>query len=230
MNDLDGYRRFIDGYASLGYALLFRKLGDFNQAQTALENALVRGHSNWLLERQDPRSCPAFMTKVAETLGTAEAPATAAPVTGLLATSQKLRALGDAVDQLRSFPGDDQVALVLLHVEEVPSEQILRWLGKNPAYLADLELRLKQKLLPGNSQGAASEEPVAFFLRALRQHRLSPQFPELVLQRLKKGLDIGAFPAPLLGWILVIGIPLFLGPLLTQHHGYYEYDYSPAWL
>jgi hypothetical protein len=223
MEDPEAYRPYIERYASYGYARLFWKLGDFDLAGDALEKGFTEGYSRWLAAPIKTRESAAFVAGMLDGSGGGVS-LPPAPSPSFVAQSQKLQALGGAVDLLRSFPDEEQTAIFLQHVEEVPTDRILGLLDKDPHWFSTVQARLKERLDGWNPPLATPEEPGQFFARALRQHRLSAQFASTVLQHLGPWKpDLSGLPR-FAGWALLICIPLFLFPELSS--GYWRYDYN----
>jgi hypothetical protein len=223
MQDLDAYRTFIEKFASYGYALFFRRFGDFERARTALENAFVEGRSAWLLH-PDGTQARGVLVRIVEQFGGEGAQEPGPKPEGILAGSRKLQALDSATELLRSIPGDEQVALFLLHVEEVAPERVLAWMEKDPAFLAGAERSLKERLAAWAPSTPIHEEPSVFFYRALRQHRLSSAFAPDVLLRLRTFSPEWSGVVRIAGWALLIGIPVLLFSTISQYGWPYDYD------
>jgi len=223
MQDLDAYRAFIEKYASYGYALLFRRLGDFERARAALEKAFVDGRSVWLLHPGGTEA-RGVLVRIVEQFGNESTEGTSARPEGILAGSKKLQALDSATELLRSVPGDEQVALFLLHVEEVPAERVLSWMEKDPAFMAGAERSLKERLAGWAPPSPIHEEPSVFFFRALRQHRLSSAFSTDVTGRLRTFTPEWSGVVRIAGWALLLGIPVLLFTAISENTWYYDYD------
>ena len=66
---VESYRRFIDQYAPLGYAMSFARFGDFFEAQAVLEKGFIDGFLVWSGARtfySTMRRVPVFMDRILE--------------------------------------------------------------------------------------------------------------------------------------------------------------------
>lgn len=192
------YRAFVREHASLAYALAYARCGDFPAAQDAAHEAL-KAYSAWrgLPGRSARKIIETQLALVKKTVsGEAAEPAFS------FHAAAKLRTFREAEDVLRSFRGDDAVALVLLFVEGIPEERILSWLDKPAEFLTDLKERLAARL--EGWQPAADASPRDHFERALRRHRLSPGFCDAVLSELEVKSPWTQWRLSNTLWILVV--------------------------
>lgn len=216
MEETETYRLFLNEYAPLGYARLYQSKGDFYRAQQALERALVEGYKHWSSHHIPVRDRAKLMTRIVDGYGLTGAPPSegeGGPESSF-SRSPKLRAIDEAVTILKSFKPDEQAALFLLHVEEVPEERAAAWLEVDAHFMKDVQARLAEKLTAWKPPVAAEETPAEFFFRALRQYRLSSSFIPTVVSRLQvksvsgdtASRSTGCAIAAIAPIILVIGI------------------------
>src|SRR4051812_23815881 len=137
---LRGYEDLLGSLAPCAYARIFASSGDFSAAHDALEPALVEAYATYERQwsgRPAAEARAALVPLVAEIAAKRVAPAESvpAPVASSFGRSPKLRALEDAVGVLRSFPPQEQAALFLLHVEDVPELKARAWLGVDEVFL-----------------------------------------------------------------------------------------------
>lgn len=206
MADLEAYRAFVTEYAPLGYARLYARHGDFFRAQHHLERALEGGFFFWQgyrLHVKDPAQQVDKLIERSSPNGSA-----AAAHAFSFGQSQKLQALEEALGLLRSFPPEEQAALVLLHVEEASPEKVMKWLGRSADDLRALRGALEGKLAEWRPR--TGEDPASFFFRALRQYRLSPHFLSSLLNRLQVAHLPGSGAIGFLGWFFVLAVPVAL--------------------
>lgn len=181
-------RWFVDHYAPLGYAALYARLGDFGSAQRALAKTLREGFDEW--ERSLPDGRPELGARLMARLAgnyepTVEESTPAASGVSSFSRSRKLGVLQQTLAIVRRFPEPEQVALVLLAVEEVSEELITRWLALDAAALADLRGRVAARLEEAQIPTPPGEDHAAFFHRTMRQYRLPAGFSAAIRNRVQ---------------------------------------------
>jgi len=209
LSDVEAYGSFIEQNAPYGYALIFVRTGDFPRAQQALRQAFVDGFEAWRSRRSSVTDPAELMAGLVDAFGKIEEEAPSA-TSSSLSRSRKLQALEEALEILRSFPEPERLALVLLQVEEIAEPQVLAWLGRDRAFLDEVRLRLEKRLAGWAPPGGTGEDAKEFFMRALRQYRLSAHFGPAVLHQLDR---FRATPwtglRRVAGWVILLLLPLF---------------------
>lgn len=219
MAEIEAYRTFITEYAPLGYARLYALQGDFYRAQRLLEKALVQGFATWQGFRVHVKEPAQAITRLVEQHSAGGAAEDEGGDRAFsFSQSRKLRSLDEVLALLRSFSPEEQAALVLLHVEEVPPEKVSDWLGTGAEFLGALRAKLDERLASLDLPPAADEDAMAFFLRALRQYRLSPHFTGSVVNQLQVTNLPASGCASVAAWSALVGIPLLFlaGALSTR--------------
>lgn len=210
--DVARYQKFLEEYAPYGYALLFARTGDFYTAQGALEEALVRSFADWRGRRIEglSKSERKRMKSIAEGCPVDGHGATIPAPETSFSRSAKIQAIEQAREIVRSFPAKEQVALVLLYVQELPEERVREWVELDEKGVESLRGRVREKIAAWKPPAAEDETPVEFFGRSFRQYRLSSHFIPTVLNRiqvrtLNSASLLGAFRR-----LVLYGVPILL--------------------
>ena len=167
------YLRFVERYASYGYALAFSQTGDFFEAQSVLERAFAQGYPLWAGRFARNRDTEDTLRKLLEKQVPLGAGPRKSPAVATFSNSRKLLEVQQAQELLLSFPGDQQVALFLEIVEEVPRERVARLLGKPVEWFEELQVEVQKGVRQWRPDDAGAME---VFARQMRQYRLPPSF------------------------------------------------------
>lgn len=169
------YIRFIERYASLGYAILYSETGDFYESQARLERALAEGYPVWAArvgsKRDTEETLRRILRRVSSSGGIGDHPLLQPP--SAFDKSGRVQELRQAEGVLRSFPATVMIAIFLEVVEESPRDVVGRLLGKPPEFFEEIHQDLDQRIAKWRPDDPAARE---FFARLLRQFRLAPTF------------------------------------------------------
>ncbi|HEU4338524.1 MAG TPA: hypothetical protein VFS19_00525 [Planctomycetota bacterium] len=217
------YLRFIERYASLGYAIAFSKTGDFFEAQAALERAFTEGYPTWAGRFARHRDSEETLRKILDRqLPHGAASPRIAPAASF-AHSRKLQDVQEAQGILLGLPSDVMIAIFLEVVEEMPREKVARLLGKPPAFFEDVQA----ELLKGLQQWKPGEpQALEVFARMLRQYRLPPSF----LNNIESKMDYSwrrtfNAPAVLRNVLIAAGVVVVL--IFASRDGLRGFGYRP---
>lgn len=191
MNEVKGYRWFVKHFAPLGYAHLYRRIGDFHQAQKALERVVKDGYDTWMNTRPDglPGFGARLMIGMVNTHRLEEAPPEA--IQSSFARSRKLAAVHEAIGVINEFKDEEGIALFLLYVEETPEEHLHEWLGVDEARIEAIRERVRRRVASIELPVVDGEDAYGFFHRTLRQYRLPATMFDRVQNTVQKQERVG---------------------------------------
>jgi hypothetical protein len=220
------YLRFIERYASLGYAIAFSETGDFFEAQAVLERAFAEGYPTWVGRFARNRDTEDTLRKILRR----QLPAEAAPARPLspasFASSRKLKEVQEAQDILVSFPAQDMIAIFVEVVEELPRDRVIRLLGRPVEYFEEIHDQLAKRLQqwrPGDPQA------VETFARLLRQYRLPPSFLTTIEGKIDYSWRRTFSPTATVRNVLIaIGVAVVIIVAGGDRPGYRRFDRIPG--
>lgn len=167
------YLRFVERYASLGYAIAFSRTGNFFEAQSVVERAFAAGYPAWASRFSHTRDTEETLRRLLERhLPSGSEDARGAPAPSF-ARSHKLQKVQEAQDLLLGFPAEEMTAIFLEVVEEMPRDKAARLMGRPVEFFDEVHAELARRV-----QEWRPTEPQALevFARSLRQYRLAPAF------------------------------------------------------
>jgi hypothetical protein len=167
------YLRFIERYASLGYAIVFSETGDFFESQTILERVFAEGYPIWAGRFSRNRDTEDTLRRLIRKQLPNGGGAHRAASTASFSMSRKIQEVQGAQGVLFGFPADEMVALFLEVVEEMPRDRAARLLGKTPEFFNEVHAELAKSI---EKWRPADPEALEVFSRTLRQYRLPPSF------------------------------------------------------
>ena len=217
------YLRFIERYASLGYAIAFQQTGDFFEAQAALERTFAEGYPAWAARFSRNRDSEDTLRKLLEKqFPHGAAHRNVAPAASF-AHSRKLQDVQEAQALLLGFPNDVMIAVFLEVVEEMPREKVARFLAKPPSFFDDVQAELQKAL---NQWKPGEPQAMEVFARMLRQYRLPPSF----LNNIESKMDYSwrrtfNAPAVLRNVLIAAGVVVVL--IFASRDGVRSYAYRP---
>ena len=200
--------------APVGYARLFERYGDFYSAQEELSSAINNYYQHWkLITSTTVSKALEHVVNLAPRIVSKNVSESS------FSQSKRLKTQEEAVDILKTFAGKEQNTLFLKYVEEIPDEQIMKWLAVDSLFIANLEKQLSVKVDLWRPEITLEESNKAFFDRVLRQYRLSQTFYESISSNVSVKKVSILNPGRIIMWIILIPIIFFVVLAFTSLRG-----------
>jgi hypothetical protein len=177
-------------YAPLVYARAYLRCGEFYEAQTVTEGSFVRSIEIAQMRgdlifgsREGLKFADYVLSK--QPKDKEEGEASGPYGESSFSSSPKLKAMNEMGELLKGFVEKRQMALFLLHVEELDEEKILKLLDLSSEDLVAIKAELFERLQGIEIELTVDDNKLEFFSRTLRQYRLSALFYTTVANSIK---------------------------------------------